>query len=118
VFLFDGLRYSYNRSKKAPALKRLRNNLTMHEMNKIIVDRSRPRLRGTVFGQASIGRIFVKLFERHNTSSIDVRFDDKTSLNFAIEPGFTLEAQHAGWKTGNWRPIKKWSLIRSQSHRA
>jgi hypothetical protein len=58
----------------------------MHEMNKIIVDRSRPRLRGTVFGQASIGQIFVKLFERHNTSSIDVRFDDKTSLNFAIEP--------------------------------
>ena len=46
----------------------LRNNLTMHEMNKIIVDRSHPRLRGTVFGQASIGQIFVKLFERHNTS--------------------------------------------------
>jgi hypothetical protein len=26
-----------------------------HETNKIIVDRSRPRLRGTIFGQASTG---------------------------------------------------------------
>jgi hypothetical protein len=37
---------------------------------------------------------------------IDMRFDDKTSLSFAIEPAFTLETEHADWKTGDWRPSR------------
>jgi len=44
--------------------------------------------------------------------------DDKTALTFAIEPAFTLETEHADWKTGDWRPIKKWPLIHSESHKA
>ena len=60
---------------------------------------------------------FVELFLCADSHSIDVRFDDKTSLYFLIEPGFTLETEHADWKTGNWRPIKRWPLIHSESHR-
>jgi len=27
-----------------------------------------------------------------------------------------LETEYADWKTGNWRPIKRWPLIRSETH--
>jgi hypothetical protein len=61
---------------------------------------------------------FVEVFLCAGYNCVDVRFDDKTALTFAIEPGFTLETEHADWKTGNWRPIKRWPLIHSESHRA
>ncbi len=61
---------------------------------------------------------FVEVFTTGEYHSIDVRFQDKTSLHFVIDPGFTLETEHANWKTGNWRPIKRWPLIHSESHRA
>jgi hypothetical protein len=38
-------------------------------------------------------------------------------VHFVIEPGFTLETDYADWKTGNWRPLKKWPLISSASGR-
>jgi hypothetical protein len=60
---------------------------------------------------------FVEVFICADYNCVDVRFDDKTSMNFVIEPAFTLETEHADWKTGNWRPIKKWPLIHSESHR-
>jgi hypothetical protein len=44
-------------------------------------------------------------------------FQDKTALHFVIDPGFTLETGYADWKTGNWRRIKLWPLIRSRSLR-
>ena len=49
--------------------------------------------------------------------SISLRFQDKTALAFDIEPGFTVMADYADWKTGNWRPIKRWPLVRSQTLR-
>jgi len=60
---------------------------------------------------------FVEIYCAADYHGINIRFKDKTVLNFVIEPGFTLEAKHSDWKTGNWRPIKKWPLIHSQSHR-
>jgi hypothetical protein len=33
------------------------------------------------------------------------------------EPGFILETEYADWKTDNWRSIKRWPLIRSETHR-
>ena len=45
--------------------------------------------------------------------SLDLRFQDKTLLHFIIEPGFTLETEYSSVKTGNWRCLKKWPLIRS-----
>jgi len=61
---------------------------------------------------------FVEVFTAGEYHSIDVRFQDKTALHFVIDPGFTLETEHADWKTGNWRPIKRWPLIHSESHRS
>ena len=61
---------------------------------------------------------FVEVFVCAGYNCVDIRFDDKTALTFAIEPAFTLETEHADWKTGDWRPIKRWPLIHSESHRA
>ena len=59
----------------------------------------------------------IEVFTAGGAHSIDVRFQDKTAIHFAIEPGFILETEYADWKTGNWRPIKRWPLIRSETHR-
>jgi hypothetical protein len=59
----------------------------------------------------------VEVFTAGENHAIDVRFQDKTSLHFVIDPGFTLETEYADWKTGNWRPIKGWPLIHSETHR-
>jgi hypothetical protein len=60
---------------------------------------------------------FVEVFTAGEYHSIDVRFEDKTVLHFIIDPGFTLETEYADWKTGNWRPIKRWPLIHSETGR-
>jgi len=59
----------------------------------------------------------VEIFTAGESHSIEVRFQDKTALHFAIDPGFILETEYADWKTGNWRPIKRWPLIYSETHR-
>jgi hypothetical protein len=59
----------------------------------------------------------VEIFTVGESHSIEVRFQDKTALRFAIDPGFILETELADWKTGNWRPIKRWPLIHSETHR-
>ncbi len=60
---------------------------------------------------------FVEVFTTGEYHSIDVRFQDKTALHFVINPGFSLETEYADWKTGNGRPIKRWPLIHSETHR-
>ncbi len=60
---------------------------------------------------------FVEVFTAGEYHAIDVRFQDKTALHFVINPGFILETEYADWKTGNWRPIKRWPLIHSETHR-
>src|SRR5262249_17781768 len=57
---------------------------------------------------------FVEFYTRAEYHCLDVRFSDNTSLTFVIEPGFTVEADHSDWKTGNWHPLKRWSPIRSE----
>ena len=59
----------------------------------------------------------VEVFTAGEYHSIDVRFQDKTALQFVIDPGFTLETEYADWKTGNWRSLKRWPLIRNETHR-
>lgn len=56
---------------------------------------------------------YVEVFTSGEYHALDVRFQDKTAMHFVIEPGFTLDTEYCDWKTGNWRPIKKWPLIRS-----
>ena len=56
---------------------------------------------------------FVEFYTSGGYHCLDVRFQDKTSLNFVIDPGFTLEAEHADWKTGNMRLLREWPAVRS-----
>ena len=60
----------------------------------------------------------VEIFTAGESHSIEVRFQDKTALHFVIDPGFILETEYADWKTGNWRPIKRWPPIHSETHRS
>jgi hypothetical protein len=56
---------------------------------------------------------YVEFFTAGGFHCIDIAFEDKTAMHFVIEPSFTLETEYADWKTGNWRPIKRWPHIRS-----
>jgi hypothetical protein len=49
--------------------------------------------------------------------SISLEFQDKTILRFDIEPGFTMFADYADWKTGDWHPIRRWKPFRSRLFR-
>ena len=60
---------------------------------------------------------FVEVFTTGEYHSIDVRFQDKTALHFVINPGFSLETEYGDGKTGNWRLLKRWPLIHSETHR-
>jgi hypothetical protein len=60
---------------------------------------------------------YIEFFTMGEFHCIDVAFEDKTAMQFVIEPTFTLETDFADWKTGDWRPIKRWPLIQSESNR-
>jgi hypothetical protein len=59
---------------------------------------------------------YIEFFTTGEYHCIAVRFQDKTCMNFVIEPGFTLSLEYSDWKTGNGRRIKRWPFIRSQPH--
>jgi hypothetical protein len=45
--------------------------------------------------------------------AISVNFQDRTSLTFEIETGFTLQADFSDWNTGNQRVLRSWRPVRS-----
>jgi hypothetical protein len=49
--------------------------------------------------------------------SIALRFRDKTEMHFGLEPGFTMVADYADWKTGDMEIIREWRPLRSRSFR-
>ena len=55
----------------------------------------------------------VEFYTSSESHSIDVCFQDKTTLHFSIDPAFLLETEYANWKTGNWQRIKRWPTLRS-----
>jgi hypothetical protein len=59
----------------------------------------------------------VEFYTSSESHSIDVCFQDKTTLHFSIDPGFLLETEYADWKTGDWRRIKRWPTLRSATSR-
>ena len=56
----------------------------------------------------------VELFTSSDDHSIEIRFQDKTLLNFRFELGFTLRAGYLDSKTGDGRTIRRWPPIRSE----
>ena len=48
---------------------------------------------------------------------ISVNFNDKTSLNFAIDSRFVVETDYSDWKTGNQRLIRRWRPVQNVEFR-
>jgi hypothetical protein len=59
----------------------------------------------------------VELALEDDENYISLSFADKTALHFDLEPqpGFTVQADYADWKTHNMRRIKTWPALRSRS---
>ena len=60
---------------------------------------------------------FIEVHTAGDYHAIDIRFQDKTTLHFVIEPGFTVYTEYCDWESSNLRSIKTWPFIRSQGRR-
>lgn len=51
--------------------------------------------------------------------SIEIRFHDRTALNIDMEPepGIKVTPDYADWKSGNWKPLKRWQPVHYKSTR-
>jgi hypothetical protein len=45
--------------------------------------------------------------------AVDIRFQDKTSLTFDLQPCFQVRPVLADWKTGDYKLLKQWKPIYS-----
>jgi hypothetical protein len=48
---------------------------------------------------------------------IEIVFQDKTSLNFELEPCVMVFPEIANWKSGEYKPVKRWRPIHGRSSR-
>jgi hypothetical protein len=73
----------------------------------------RHKRRSTTFAQFK-GKIIDRV-EAHTTDygcAIGIMFDDRTYLCFAVETGgVTILPDLSDWKTGNYKPLKRWKKI-------
>lgn len=65
-----------------------------------------PQIKGKIIAD-------VELSLSSDYRAVDIRFQDKTSLTFSIEPCFQVMPVLADWKTGNYRPLKRWKPVLS-----
>ena len=74
-----------------------------------------PRPRRTYFPQAK-GRVVkeVEFFSEPDNNTLELKFQDDTSLSFEFEPSFVWEAYFARWKSGEQRILHRWPPIHSQ----
>jgi len=73
-----------------------------------------PRARRTYFPQAK-GRVVkeVEFFTDSSNNTLELTFQDDTSLSFEFEPSFVWEAYFARWKSGEQRILRRWTAGRS-----
>jgi hypothetical protein len=55
----------------------------------------------------------VELKPSENGYSIGIMFRDRTFLSFDVEPQVTVFPELSDWKTENYKPLKRWPVIRS-----
>jgi len=48
---------------------------------------------------------------------VEIRFQDKTALSFELEPCVMVYPELTNWKSGNYRPLKRWRPVHSRSSR-
>jgi hypothetical protein len=44
---------------------------------------------------------------------IEIVFDDKTSLTFNLESCFQVTPELVSWKSGSYKPLKRWPAVHS-----
>jgi hypothetical protein len=55
----------------------------------------------------------VELKPSENGYSIGIMFQDRTFLSFDVEPFVTVFPELSDWKTENYKPLKRWPIVRS-----
>jgi len=76
---------------------------------------TQPQRRFIQFPQAKGKRVeAVELLTAPDYHSISINFQDKTSLHFQVETGFTVKTEYSDWKTGEQRILRKWPLVKSR----
>jgi len=48
---------------------------------------------------------------------VEIKFQDKTALSFDLEPCVMVYPELTNWKTGNYKPLKRWRPVHSRSSR-
>jgi hypothetical protein len=61
------------------------------------------------------GKIVESVEVDPQVEAITILFQDKTALSFEFESRLTLFPELSGWKTGNWRGIKRWRPLHSKT---
>lgn len=67
------------------------------------------RTRHSPFAQFK-GKIIDNV-EVHTTDggiAVGIMFDDRTYLCFDVEANMTVTPDYSDWKTGNYKPLKRW----------
>lgn len=80
--------------------------------------KKKPYQRVQAFPQAK-GKIIerVELDVTPDYYIIEIRFQDKTALSFELEPCVMVYPELTNWKSGNYRPLKRWRPVHSRSSR-
>jgi len=60
-----------------------------------------PQIKGKIIAD-------VELSLSPEYSAVDIRFQDKTALTFDLQPCFRIAPVLANWKTGDYKPLKRW----------
>ncbi|MGZ4868118.1 MAG: hypothetical protein ACXV7C_12895 [Candidatus Angelobacter sp.] len=55
----------------------------------------------------------VELMPSENGYSIGIMFQDRTYLSFDVEPYITVFPELSDRKTENYKPLKRWPIVRS-----
>jgi hypothetical protein len=50
----------------------------------------------------------IELSTASDEFAIDIRFHDKTTLTFDLESSVSVMPELVDWKTGKYRPLKRW----------
>jgi hypothetical protein len=76
--------------------------------------KSKPNQRVQKFREAK-GKVVaeVELSLSPDYNIIEIVFSDKTSLNFQIEPCFQVVPEIVNWKSGEYKPVKRWPPVHS-----
>jgi hypothetical protein len=76
--------------------------------------RSRKRRKRNDFSEVK-GKIVegVELKPSENGYSIGIMFQDRTFLSFDVEPFVTVFPELSDWKSENYKPLKRWPIVRS-----